>query len=191
MTAEAERHRSEYRNGHRIDLAVRRGVDVPIPLAGLARIAGDALTAAGAPAASSLGVILADDRELAALNAEHMGHDGPTDVLSFPLLPPSAFPPHEGAATSGEPGGPGHPPFRTPPGRRAHLGDVVVSVERAVEQAEAGRGGQTGNVRSSVGDEIRLLVVHGVLHVCGWDHALPAQEAAMRALERQILSGTH
>jgi probable rRNA maturation factor len=63
----------------------------------------------------------------------------------------------------------------------------VVSVERAVDQAEQGRGGQTGDVRWDARDELRLLVTHGVLHVCGWDHAEPAEEAAMRALERELL----
>ena len=58
-----------------------------------------------------------------------------------------------------------------PPGARIHLGDIVVSVERAIEQAEAGRGGQTGDVRWSPADELRLLVTHGTLHICGWDHA--------------------
>jgi probable rRNA maturation factor len=69
-----------------------------------------------------------------------------------------------------------------------HLGDVIVSVERAAEQAEAGRGGQTGDVRWSTADEVRLLVVHGVLHVCGWDHAKPDEERAMRTLEREVLA---
>ena len=78
-------------------------------------------------------------------------------------------------------------PFPLPPGRRPHLGDIVVSVERAIEQAAAGRGGQTGDVRWSPADELRLLVTHGALHVCGWDHAEPAEEAAMRALERRLL----
>jgi probable rRNA maturation factor len=63
----------------------------------------------------------------------------------------------------------------------------VVSVERAIEQAETGRGGQAGDVRWSPADELRLLVVHGGLHLCGWDHAEPAEEAAMRALERELL----
>ena len=58
---------------------------------------------------------------------------------------------------------------------RRHLGDIVVSVERAIEQAAAGRGGQTGDVRWSPRDELRLLVTHGTLHVCGWDHAEPAR----------------
>ncbi len=77
--------------------------------------------------------------------------------------------------------------FLLPPGTRLHLGDIVVSVERAVEQAEAGRGGQTGDVRWSPADELRLLVVHGGLHLCGWDHADPVEAAAMRSLEQRIL----
>jgi probable rRNA maturation factor len=57
-----------------------------------------------------------------------------------------------------------------------------------VEQARAGRGGQTGDVSWSTQDELRLLVIHGVLHVCGWDHADPTEEAAMRSLERRLLA---
>ena len=65
-----------------------------------------------------------------------------------------------------------------------------MSVERAAEQAEAGRCGQTGDVRWSAADELRLLVTHGALHICGLDHAEPAEEAAMRALERRLLAAT-
>jgi probable rRNA maturation factor len=75
-----------------------------------------------------------------------------------------------------------------PPGRRTHLGDVVVSVERAADQAAEGRGGQTGDVRWSVADELRLLVTHGTLHLCGWDHAERAEEREMRALEQRLLA---
>jgi rRNA maturation RNase YbeY len=125
------------------------------------------LAAVSAPAPASVGLVLSGDRELAALNAEHMAERGPTDVLSFPLL------------TTG--------PFPLPPGRRVHAGDIVVSVERADEQARSGAGGQSGDVGWSVAEELRLLVVHGTLHLCGWDHRLPAEEAAMRALEKQIL----
>ena len=114
-----------------------------------------------------------------------MGKDGPTDVLSFPLLPPEAFPAHPGGATAvvSQPA----LAFALPPGRRPHLGDIVVSVERAVEQAAQGRGGQTGNMRWDARDELRLLVTHGTLHVCGWDHAEPEEEAAMRTLEARLL----
>ena len=108
-------------------------------------------------------------------------------MLSFPLLPPEAFPPHAGAPRVGRDPAARSPAFALPPGRRPHLGDIVISVERAIEQAGAGRGGQTGDVRWSAADELRLLAVHGALHVCGWDHAEPVEEAAMRALERRLL----
>jgi probable rRNA maturation factor len=144
-----------------------------------------ALDVAGAPRPASLGLILSDDTELAGLNEVHMGKDGPTDVLSFPLLPPDAYPPHEGK--SGRQAHVAVEAFALPPGVRTHLGDIVVSVERAIEQAAAGRGGQTGEVRWDARDELRLLVTHGVLHVCGWDHAEPEEESAMRAQERILL----
>jgi probable rRNA maturation factor len=170
--------RSIYHGRWRIDLDVRDGV--PRVLAGteLARVVAAALDAVHAPAPASIGLILTDDAELASLNVEHMHVAGPTDVLSFPLLPPAAFAP-----------GAGVPDVPRPPRSRLHLGDIVVSVERAIEQAEAGRGGQTGDVRWSSADELRLLVTHGTLHVCGWDHASPDEEAAMREMERRLLSG--
>lgn len=160
----------------RIDVERRAGVPRILPATELARVIGRALEAGRAPAPASIGLILGDDRELAELNTTHLGHEGPTDVLSFPLLPPDVF--RSGSAT---------PTFALPPGRLPHLGDIVVSVERAIEQAESGRGGHTGDVRWSPSDELRLLVTHGTLHVCGWDHAEPAEEAAMRALERELL----
>ncbi len=186
--------RSIYRPPFRVDLEVRRGVVPVLPAAALARTLCAALRAGGAPEPASVGLILADDAELAALNAAHMGRDGPTDVLSFPLLPPEAYPPHAGGPPRRAPApGRSHPEsreraFLLPPGTRLHVGDVVVSVERAIEQAAAGRGGQTGDVQWSPADELRLLVVHGGLHLCGWDHAEQAEEAAMRSIEQGILA---
>jgi probable rRNA maturation factor len=116
-------------------------------------------------------VVVSDDAELAELNLEHMGHRGPTDVLSFPMLPPEAFPAESRGA-------------RRP---RTHIGDIAISAQRAIKQAEAGRGGQTGDVRWSPADEMRLLATHGTLHLCGWDHAEPGDERQMRALERRLL----
>ena len=124
-----------------------------------------------------LGLAFVPPKESRALKQEHLGIDEATDVLSFPMLPPEAFAP--GASRWEEP---------RPPGTRPHLGDMVVSVERAREQAAAGRGGQTGDVRWSAADEVRLLVIHGTLHICGRDHAEPTEEAAMRALEQRLLS---
>ena len=161
----------------------RAGVENRVPASSLARQVRGALEASGAPRPGSVTVVLADDEELAELNREHMGADGPTDVLSFPMLPAESF-------LRKHPDDPGPRPRklpRVPTRKRTHLGDIAISVERAIEQAEQGRGGQTGNIRWSPADELRLLVTHGTLHLCGWDHAEPAEEAAMRALEKRLL----
>jgi probable rRNA maturation factor len=180
--------RSIYLGPWRIDITWRPGVTKLVPAMGLARSIGAALEAARAPRPASLGLILADDQELAGLNATHMGKHGPTDVLSFPMLPPEVFPVRQGQPLPSLRGRLATGiAFALPPGRRLHLGDIVVSVERAVEQAEAGRGGQTGDILWSAADELRLLVTHGTLHICGWDHAEPADETAMRALEQRLL----
>ncbi len=166
----------------RVDLDVRPAVRLPLSRRAATRTAALALAAGAAPAPASLGLILSDDAEISALNVEHMGHPGPTDVLSFPMLSPDAFPPHAGK----QPPSPAVDGFVAPRGR-CHLGDVVISVERAVEQADLGRGGQTGDVNWSAADELRLLIIHGVLHVCGWDHSDELERDTMRALERDLL----
>ena len=179
--------RGLYSGPWRVDITMREGVVTRVSGASLARAVVAAVEAAGAPRPASIGLILADDTELAELNAAHLGVRGPTDVLSFPLLSPDAFPPHPGASHLGAAAAASPIRFLLPPGRRLHLGDIVISVERAVAQAESGRGGQSGDVRSSAADELLLLATHGALHVCGWDHAEPVEEAAMRALERRLL----
>ena len=186
---------STYLAPWRIDVTIRdsvidaHGGRRPVAVAPLARAIAAALDAAGAPSPASIGLILSDDGELALLNERHLGQAGATDVLSFPLLPPEAFPRRDGDDVAGGSAAPGDPAsFAGPPGRRIHLGDVALSVERAREQAQEGRGGQTGDVRWSAADELRLLVTHGALHIFGWDHAEPEQEAAMRALEQRLLA---
>ncbi len=182
--SQGDRGRSIYLPPWRVDIVIRDGVRSPLASAAIATVAARALDAASAPSPGSVTVVLSDDAELAELNLEHMGSDGPTDVLSIPMLPPSAFG-HRAAA-----GPEGSSPEAAPEpaeGRRTHIGDIALSVERAMDQAEQGRGGQTGDVRWSAADEVRLLVTHGTLHLCGWDHAAPADEEAMRALEQRLL----
>jgi probable rRNA maturation factor len=174
----------------RIDVTIRPGVPRVASRRRIAEAVRAALDAAGAPGPASIGVVLSADRELTELNAIHMGSSGATDVLSFPFFPPEAYPPHE----RGVPGvrdpwvaAALKQAFALPPGLRAHLGDIIVSVERAIAQAEEGRGGQTGDLHWAAAEELLLLTVHGTLHTCGWDHAEPVEEAAMRATERRVL----
>lgn len=164
----------------RIDLVTRPDVVSALSDAAIADAVARVLAAAGAPSPGSVTVVLTDNDELAELNREHMGHDGPTDVLSFPMLHPEAF------TRDGRDGSPAPEPTGI---RRRHIGDIAISIERAIEQAEQGKGGQTSDVRWSAADEVRLLVTHGVLHLCGWDHLEPGDEAAMRAIEGELLAG--
>jgi probable rRNA maturation factor len=180
----------------RLDVTIRPGVPRLVASAVLARLVRATLARTGAPAPASIGLILSDDAELRLLNRRTFGRRRPTDVLSFPLLPASFFPPHEDGPGSGGAGEDDDvtdrlaaPPFVLPPRVRPHLGDIVVSVERAAAQAREGRGGHDGSLRWAPGDELRLLVIHGTLHVCGWDHAEAAEAAAMRSLEEQLLAG--
>jgi probable rRNA maturation factor len=175
----------------RIDVTTRPGTPHIASRQRVAAAVRAALEAAGAPGPASIGVVLSTDCELGQLNATHMGASGATDVLSFPFLPPEAFPAHErGASLQRDPwvAAALKQAFALPPGLRAHLGDIIVSVERAIVQAEDGRGGQTGDVSWSATEELLLLTVHGALHVCGWDHAEPVEEAAMRVLEQRVLA---
>lgn len=99
------------------------------------------------PRRASLSVRLTGDAELRDLNTRFLGVDAPTDVLAFP----------------GD--------------ERARVGDVAISVERAVSQA------------ADAVAELRLLAVHGLLHCLGHDHALPGPAAAMTAATRRLLPG--
>jgi len=162
----------------------RRTGGVRITAAELQLLVARALRACGAPATGEAIVTLVDDREMARLNAAQMAKEGPTDVLSFPLLEPTAYAPRAGvrrrAAHRAVPAAPAV-------GAVLPLGDIVISVDRAAAQAREGRGGTDGQTRHSVADEVRLLAVHGALHLCGWDHATRASQAAMWREQERIL----
>ncbi len=103
---------------------------------------------------AELSVALVGDEEIRGLNARFRSRDEPTDVLSFPS------------------------DHRLPSGRRL-IGDVVISVERAEEQAR--------RRRRSLDDELEALLVHGILHDLGYDHERsPEDEKRMQAMERRI-----
>ncbi len=103
-----------------------------------------------------------DRGEINALNADHLGHDGPTDVLSFPL---------------------DDAPDRTHDDVPVLLGDVVVCPAVAAEQS-------TGHA-GTLDDELALLVVHGVLHVLGHDHEDDDERRLMQDRELELLQRHH
>jgi probable rRNA maturation factor len=120
-----------------------------------------ALAGEGVSGPVILTLTLVDDEEIHRINLEHRQIDRPTDVLSFPLID-------------------GTDSFALPPGAPRELGDVVVSYPRALAQAE-----EYGH---SVERELAYLVVHGVLHILGHDHEIPAEQAVMREREEAALA---
>lgn len=106
---------------------------------------------------AEVSVLLTDDAGIAALNAQYRGRPEPTDVLSFALR-------------EGEGADPADPV----------LGDIVISIPRAEQQAE-----EYGH---SVVREVAFLAVHGLLHLLGYDHETPADEADMMRETEAILT---
>jgi len=116
--------------------------------------------------AGELTLTFIDEADMAELNEEHMGKSGPTDVLSFPL-------------DDNEWGDPDDSTSDVP----TLLGDIVISP--AVAHA------QFADHAGSFDDEIALLVVHGILHILGHDHAEADEAVAMRARELEHLTALH
>lgn len=112
-------------------------------------------------ASGSVSLYLVDPDEMTALNVQHMGGTGPTDVLSFPMDDPDMT---QSAHN-------GHQP---------HLGEIVICVDVAQRQAPSHAG--------SLEAELQLLSVHGTLHLLGYDHAEETDRAKMQGLEAQYLS---
>lgn len=138
--------------------------DVPdstVDLHSLCELALTVLADEGVPA-GRLDLHLVDTDAMASLNEEHMGHSGPTDVLSFPLDATDLL-------ATGEVHGAG-------PESEPMLGDVVLCPPVAAAQAADHVG--------SIDGEFQLLVIHGVLHVLGHDHVEPDETSLMRARER-------
>ena len=110
-----------------------------------------------------LAVVLTDDAALHEFNLRHRGVDAPTDVLAF----------SEADEADG--------PFVGAPDAPRYLGDVIISFHRAEAQAaEAGHDVQA---------ELQLLVVHGVLHLLGYDDVAEVQRTRMWAVQAEILQG--
>lgn len=105
---------------------------------------------------------LTGDEHLREYNRRYRGLDEPTDVLAF-------------AAKEK----PLDQRFQAPPGTENWLGDIVISLPRARRQAR--------EAKHSMNDEVRLLAVHGFLHLLGYDHAEPDEEARMTSLTNRIL----
>jgi probable rRNA maturation factor len=133
------------------------------------------LDAEGIRGEAELSLLFVDEATITDLNVRFMGGSGSTDVLSFPIDESG----ESGRWPDGSTPGPQREPLDVP----LLLGDVVVCPAVARRNAPEHAG--------EVDDEVALLVVHGVLHVLGHDHASAAEEAAMQDRERAHLERFH
>ena len=121
-------------------------------------------------------VLLTSDESVRELNKEHRGIDAATDVLSFPALSfeqPAGFP----APDMLEPGA------KDPETGEVWLGDIVISMDRVLRQAEA--------FGHSVRREYAFLIAHSMLHLSGYDHVTEEESRVMEAHTEQVLAALH
>ncbi len=139
-----------------INLQVKRNIKLPIDKNNLLHAAQLTLETERANPSADVSIVIGNDALLKKLNSKYRQIDSATDVLSFP-------------ANESD-----------PETKSVYLGDVIISLPRAQEQALAG--GHTA------GEELQLLVVHGILHLLGYDHQNKADKEKMQKSQKKILS---
>lgn len=142
------------------DVSVEVAVEDDVDVAALRRLAEVVMAGEGVARGTALAVLVTDDDQIRSMNRQFLGIDEPTDVLSFPDEADDFV---QGVAGEA-------------------LGDIAISLPTARRQAQA----------NAIGLELELahLLVHGVLHLCGWDHVESEEaEASMRAQEERYVPG--
>jgi len=109
-------------------------------------------------------LVFTDSETVKQLNRDYRGVDEPTDVLAFYMLPQK-----EEADDS----------FALPPDGVTRLGEIIISYPQAVEQAR-----EQGHATEK---ELALLVIHGILHLLGYDHEAAEEESKMKEREKVLL----
>ena len=142
------------------DVSVEVVIESPqVDVSTLAALTERVLEGEHVPAGTGLSLLITDDEEIRDMNNRFLGIDEPTDVLSFPDEADDFV---QGVADD------------------RYLGDIAISLETAVRQAAA--------IGHPLDAELAHLLVHGILHLCGYDHVeSPEDEARMRAREEHYL----
>jgi probable rRNA maturation factor len=127
------------------------------------KIVRQVLKAEGMVPPYEMSLVFTDSETVKQLNRDYRGVDEPTDVLAFYMLPQKEV----GSS------------FVLPPDGVTRLGEVIISYPQAAEQAR-----EQGH---STEKELALLIIHGILHLLGYDHEEPEEEAKMREREKELL----
>ena len=127
------------------------------------RIAQTVLRGEGVASPYEVSLVFTDSETVRQLNRDYRGVDEPTDVLAFYMLPQKET----------------DDSFALPPDGVTRLGEAIISYPQAVEQAR-----EQGH---STERELTLLIIHGILHLLGYDHEEAEEEAEMRTREKELL----
>ena len=148
-----------------INISIEQNLSVSLKEDWLRGIIMKTLEVEGIASSAEVGLVITDSKTIQKLNRIYRGVDKPTDVLAFHMIP----------STSQEP----VQPFVGPPDGVHHLGEVMISYTQAVKQAR-----EQGH---SIEQELTLLIIHGVLHLLGYDHELINESQRMQNEENTIL----
>ncbi len=154
---------TDYETDKELPISYEKIIDDIIPAA---------LEYEGCPYEAEVSVLLTDNEGIRAINLENRGIDAPTDVLSFPMIDfdvPSGFDRVEDDEEE----------YFDPDTGELVLGDIVISVEKVMEQAEA--------YGHSPERELAFLLAHSMLHLCGYDHVNDEERAVMEQRQEEIL----
>ena len=148
-----------------INIFIDIGLEEYINESWLQNVAEQVIVTQDAGSRVELGLVITGQERIQQLNLSYLGKDEPTDVLAFSAL----------EETGGD-----SSPFVMPPDGVLHLGEVIISYPQAVIQAE--------EHQHSVKREIAILIIHGILHLLGYEHDKPELESLMSSREQEILS---
>ena len=152
-------------SAHVINIIIKRSLGFPYTRSWLKSVVNAVLRGENTAGPMEVNCLVTDDENVRKLNLRYRGIDKPTDVLSFALEEGPA-----GGTVVDFPPGPGVP---------GKFGDIVISYPRAAAQA--------ADLGHDVKHELALLLVHGTLHLLGYDHHAPPEARRMRKREKAIL----
>jgi probable rRNA maturation factor len=152
---------------HEINICIQPKLTIAIKKAWFRSVIDKILNAIAIPTPSELGLVITDNEVIQKLNRIYRDKDEPTDVLAFTMRSEKGNTRDDSL-------------FIVPPDGLSHLGEIVVSYPQAIIQAE--------EKRHDIKHELLVLIIHGVLHLLGYDHENSAEaEQHMRAKEDEVL----
>ena len=146
-----------------INILVDEALETELDMGWLEGVARKVLAAEDVGDNTEMGLVISGDERVQELNRDYRGRDEPTDVLAFSAREEAA----------------GLPPFIPPPDGVLHLGEVIISYPQALIQAE-----EHGHPLQK---ELAILLIHGLLHLLGYDHEKSDAKRKMQAREKELL----